>query len=58
MTKMTTVTVTANPDQDDCLACAAEQYIAAHPEAKGWDLSPRWADESRETVELTVPVLA
>lgn len=58
MTQMKTVTVKANPDQDDCLSYAAEQYVAAHPDAKGWDLSPQWADETRETVELTVPVFA
>ncbi len=51
----TTITVPANPDMDDCLSGAAEAYIAEHPELEGWDLFPRWADETRETVELTVP---
>jgi len=54
-TQMTTVIVKANPDLDDCLAGAVEQYVAEHPEAKGWDLSPRFADETREEVLLTVP---
>ncbi len=52
----TTVTVPANPDLDDCLAGAAEAYIAEHPELEGWDLDPRWSDETRESVTLTVPV--
>lgn len=54
--KSTTVTVRANPDLDDCLAGAAEAYVSEHPELKGWDLDPRWTDETRETVTLTVPV--
>lgn len=48
--------VPANPDLDDCLTGAADAYVAEHPELKGWDLSPRWTDETRETVTLTVPV--
>ena len=55
MNKNITVAVKANPDLDDCLQGAAEAYIAAHPELKGWDLSPEWTDETRETVTLTVP---
>lgn len=55
MSKNITVTVPANPDLDDCLAGAAEAYIDEHPELEGWDLEPRWADEARETVALTVP---
>lgn len=53
--KETTVTVRANPDADDCLAHAVETYIAKHPELKGWELAPRWADDARESVVLTVP---
>ncbi len=52
-----TVIVPANPDLDDCLAGAAESYIVEHPELEGWDLAPRWADETRERVALTIPVL-
>lgn len=64
MTTMTTqartvmVVVTADQDQDDCLAAAAESYIATHPALAGWDLSPTWADASREQVTLTVPAWA
>ena len=50
-----TITIRANADVDDCLTEAAERYIASHPELEGWDLDPRWGDESRETVALTVP---
>ena len=53
MTK--TITIPANADADDCLAEAVERYLAAHPEAAGFDLDPRWADETRETVALDVP---
>lgn len=55
MTKTSTVTVPANPDLDDCLMGAEAAYIATHPELKGYDLEPRWTDETRETVTLTVP---
>lgn len=57
MTTSTTITVHANPDADDCLSAAAADYIEDHPELAGWDLSPRWADDTRETVALTVPVI-
>ena len=57
MTTTKTITVPANPDLDDCLQGAVDAYVAEHPEARGWDLSPRWADETRETIELDVPVL-
>lgn len=54
-----TVTVPANPDLDDCLAAAAAAYIEEHPELEGYDLEPRWSDDdSRETVDLTVPAWA
>lgn len=42
-------------DFDDCLAAAAENYVEQHPEAAGWDLSPRWADEQRDEILLDVP---
>lgn len=51
----TTITVPANPDLDDCLTGAAEAYIAKHPALRGYDLAPRWADETRESVTLTLP---
>lgn len=43
-------------DYDDCLAAAADDYAAANDLA-GWDLSPRWADEQRDTIVLTVPAM-
>jgi hypothetical protein len=53
--KSVEITVPANADADDCLADAAEQYIAEHDDLRGYDLSPRWADDDRESVVLTVP---
>lgn len=50
-----TVTVPADSDADDCLAAAVAAYVADHPSLEGWDLSPRWTDETRETVSLCVP---
>jgi hypothetical protein len=52
------VTVRADPDEDDCLTVAAEAYIAEHPDLRGWDLDPRWGDDEREIVTLTVPAWA
>jgi hypothetical protein len=49
------IDVSANADADDCLADAAERYVADHPEVAGYDLAPRWTDDERETVTLTVP---
>lgn len=59
MTTSVTVTVQADPDQDDCLAAAAAEYIEEHPALAGYDLAPRWTDEDdRTTVDLTVPAWA
>jgi hypothetical protein len=57
MTTMhTTVTVTADPDADDCLSAAAESYIEDHPELEGYDLDPQWENEDDRTyVVLIVP---
>lgn len=57
-TETLTVTVRANADEDDCLTAAAATYIAAHPALKGWDLDPQWSDDTRATVDLTVPAWA
>jgi len=51
-----TVIVFADPDADDCLADAAYRYVDKYPDCEYWDLSPRWASEEREEVELTVPL--
>jgi hypothetical protein len=43
---------------DDCLQAAVDDYIDEHPEATGYDLSPRWAggeDGERESILLDVP---
>jgi hypothetical protein len=58
MSKHIEITVSANADLDDCLAEAAAEYISEHPELRGYDLSPRWANEDREQVVLTVPAWA
>lgn len=52
------ITVAANADADDCLAAAADEYIAEHPELTGWDLDPRWAADDCEEIALTVPAWA
>lgn len=54
---MTTITISAHQfsDSDDCLAAAAQHYIAEHPDLVGWDLDPKWADDDREEIILTVP---
>lgn len=44
-------------DEDDCLQAAAADYAEQH-DLQGWDLSPRWADEQREEIVLTVPAWA
>lgn len=52
------VIVKADPDADDCLAAAAENYLAQHSNLRGWELCPRWVDDNnREEIVLTVPVL-
>ena len=55
MSKNFEITVMADENLDDCLAGAAEAYIEENPDLEGYDLSPRWTDDSRETVTLTVP---
>lgn len=53
---MSTVRIPARQyeDHDDCLAAAAVDYAREHG-LEGWDLAPRWEDNSRETILLTVP---
>ncbi len=51
-----TVTVKANPDVDDCLQYAQQEYIEEHPDLDGYDLDPQWEDEDDRTyVNLSVP---
>ena len=44
-------------DADDCLAAAAAD-VAAERGLQGWDLSPRWEDEQRETILVDIPAHA
>ena len=44
-------------DHDDCLTAAAAD-VARERGLEGWDLSPRWADDQRDTILLDVPVIA
>ena len=44
-------------DHDDCLSAAAADVAHARGLA-GWDLSPRWADDQRETILLDIPAHA
>ena len=55
MSKSIEIVVSADADQDDCLAAAADEYLEEHPELHGYDLAPRWGDDDRETVVLAVP---
>lgn len=55
MTRSFEIVVPANPDLDDCLAGAAEAYVADHPDLEGYDLAPRWTDSSRDHVTLIIP---
>lgn len=59
MTKTHTVSITVPAakyaDHDDCLAAAAADYLADHPDLAGWDLSPSWVDEQRDEIALSVP---
>lgn len=52
------VFVQSDPDADDCLAAAEDEWRAQHPSYAGYDLSPEWADEDREWIRLTVPAEA
>lgn len=52
MTKTIEVSAAQYEDYDDCLAAAAADYVRDHPEARGYDLSPRWADDDDRSVIL------
>lgn len=55
MSRHVDIIVRADADLDDCLTGAAEDYIEEYPQLRGYDLSPRWTDDTRETVTLSVP---
>jgi hypothetical protein len=59
MTTTTEIRIPAQryQDEDDCLSTAARDYASSHDLA-GWDLSPRWADDQRDEIVLTVPAHA
>lgn len=44
-------------DADNCLSVAQDDARQALDLA-GWDLAPRWGDDDRETISLTVPAHA
>lgn len=41
-------------DSDDCLAAAAAD-VADNRGLEGWDLEPRWEDDERDHILVTVP---
>lgn len=41
-------------DFDDCLTAAANEYAQAN-NLQGWALAPKWGDEARASIVLTVP---
>lgn len=41
-------------DHDDCLAAAAADAAREH-NCPGYDMSPRWEDEQRDTILVDVP---
>lgn len=49
-----TIRVRADEDEDDCLTAAASEYAAEHG-LEGWNLDPRWEDDQRDGILLTVP---
>lgn len=56
MNKYTTIRIPAAryEDCDDCLTAAAND-VAEERGLKGWDLSPRWEDDERDTILVDVP---
>jgi hypothetical protein len=57
MPRHRTITVAAAryADAADSLPAAADAYVEAHPDAAGYDLAPRWADDERDRIALDVP---
>jgi hypothetical protein len=54
MSKTVTVDARKYQDEDDCLS-AAERDAREHYGLAGWDLHPRWEDDQREHIVLTLP---
>ncbi len=54
MGKTVTVDARKYQDEDDCLA-AAERDAQVQYGLEGWDLNPRWADDQRERIVLSLP---
>lgn len=53
---MTTIRIDAAryEDEDNCLAAAAADY-SRHHGLDGWILDPRWEDNQKDVILLTVP---
>lgn len=51
------IDATRYEDHDDCLSAAAADVAQARGLA-GWDLSPRWEDDQRETILINIPAHA
>ena len=56
MTTRNTITVPASryADHDDCLSAAQDDARVEYG-LPGYDLSPRWADDERESIALDLP---
>lgn len=54
MSKQVKIAAAKYEDQDDCLQAAADDYAKAHG-LEGWDLDPKWEDNQRDVIVLTVP---
>lgn len=54
MGKQVKIAAAKYEDHDDCLQAAANDYAKAHG-LQGRDLDPKWEDEQREVIVLTVP---
>ncbi len=54
MSKLLFVDAREYQDADDCLA-AAERDTQVQYGLDGWDLEPRWEDDQRERIVLTLP---
>jgi hypothetical protein len=48
------IPIRQHEDYDDCLSAAETDYAHEH-NLVGWDLEPRWEDDQRDAILLTVP---
>lgn len=54
MSQKITIPAVKYEDYDDCLSAAADEYAKQHG-LEGWDLDPKWEDDQRDMIVLTVP---